>query len=75
MEQLHTFGRPGRDPRGRTITVVYFGVIRGQFPSIRAAHDAAAAQWFDIGHLPPMAFDHDEIARCAIARLRRRQDV
>lgn len=75
LEQLHTFGRPGRDPRGRTITVVYFGVIRGQFPSIRAADDAAAAQWFDIDHLPPMAFDHDEIARCAIARLRQRQEV
>ena len=26
LEQLHTFGKPGRDPRGRTITVVYFGI-------------------------------------------------
>ena len=27
LEQMHTFGKPGRDPRGRQITVVYMGVI------------------------------------------------
>jgi 8-oxo-dGTP diphosphatase len=69
LEQLGTFGKPGRDPRGRTITVVYFGLVPDEGQEVRAADDAAQAQWFDITDLPAMAFDHDEIARCAIERL------
>jgi 8-oxo-dGTP diphosphatase len=70
LEQLHTFGKPGRDPRGRTITVAYFGVAERDWQQIEAADDAAQAQWFDIESLPALAFDHEEIARCAIQRLR-----
>jgi 8-oxo-dGTP diphosphatase len=73
LEQLHTFGKPGRDPRGRTITVVYFGIAGTDWPQIEAADDAADAQWFDIESLPEMAFDHDEITRCAIERLKQTQ--
>ncbi len=71
LEQLATFGKPGRDPRGRTITVVYFGIAENEREPVEAGDDAAAVQWFDIENLPPLAFDHDEIARCAISRLRR----
>ena len=70
LEQLRTFGRPGRDPRGRTITVVYFGVAGKDWQQAGAADDAAQVQWFDIDNLPEMAFDHDEISRCSIERLR-----
>ncbi len=42
LEQLHTFGDPGRDPRGRTITVAYQG-IAGEKARVRAGDDAAAA--------------------------------
>ena len=70
LEQLRTFGKPGRDPRGRTITIAYFGIVEKDSQQIQAGDDAAKAQWFDIEDLPGMAFDHDEIARCAIARLR-----
>jgi len=69
LEQLRTFGKPGRDPRGRTITIVYFAIAGPGRPQVKAADDAAHVQWFDIDHLPPMAFDHDEIARCAIDHL------
>ena len=69
LEQLRTFGKPGRDPRGRTITVAYFGLAGKNAPQIEAGDDAAQAQWFDIDDLPGMAFDHDQIARCAIDRL------
>jgi 8-oxo-dGTP diphosphatase len=71
IEQMHTFGKPGRDPRGRQITVVYVGIIREGLDRIKAGDDAAQAQWFDINALPPnMAFDHDEVARFAIERLK-----
>jgi len=69
-QQPYTFGKPGRDPRGRSITVVYFGIAGKDWHQAKAADDAAQVQWFDIDNLPPMAFDHDEIARCAIERLR-----
>jgi len=70
LEQLRAFGKPGRDPRGRTITVAYFGIAGENWEQVKAADDAADVQWFDIEYLPPMAFDHDEIARCAIERLK-----
>jgi 8-oxo-dGTP diphosphatase len=74
LEQLHTFGKPGRDPRGRVITVAYFGIAAGGLEEVRAADDAAEVRWFDIDRLPRMAFDHDEIAHCAIERLKQTKD-
>ena len=69
LEQFRAFGRPGRDPRGRTITIAYFGITEQDRQPIKAADDAADVRWFDIDNLPPMAFDHDEIIRHAIERL------
>jgi len=70
LEQLRTFGRPGRDPRGRTITVAYFGIAENGWDQVQAADDAENVQWCDIESLPPMAFDHDEIVQYAIERLK-----
>jgi 8-oxo-dGTP diphosphatase len=71
LEQIHTFGKPGRDPRGRQITVAYFGIIKEGLDKIRAGDDAELAQWFDINALPPnMAFDHDTVAKFAINLLK-----
>jgi 8-oxo-dGTP diphosphatase len=69
LEQLGAWGRPGRDPRGRTVTIVYFGVVHDNREQVQAADDAALVQWFDVDNLPDMAFDHDEIARRAMQRL------
>ena len=73
LEQLRAFGKPGRDPRGRTITIAYFGLAEKNWDQIKAADDAVDVRWFDIEHLPSMAFDHDEIARWAIQRLKQTQ--
>ena len=71
MEPLGAFGTPGRDPRGRVITVVFTGLAEDDIETVKAADDAAAVEWFDIERLPNMAFDHDDIARRAVARLKR----
>ena len=72
LEQLYTFGDPGRDPRGRTISVAYLArVAPGEVHPV-AADDAAAVGWFPLDALPPLAFDHDRIlerARAAIGPL------
>jgi 8-oxo-dGTP diphosphatase len=70
LEQLRTFGKPGRDPRGRTITVAYFGIAGEEERQVQGADDAAQARWFDIVDLPSLAFDHAEIVQCAIERLK-----
>ena len=71
LEQMRTFGRCGRDPRGRQISVAFTGIATAGQDKIRAGDDAAKARWFDIEELPEdMAFDHDEILNYAITRLR-----
>jgi 8-oxo-dGTP diphosphatase len=64
LEQLYTFGDPGRDPRGWTISVAYLsrlaeGEVRAWQPE--AGSDASAAGWFDLDELPALAFDHADI--------------
>jgi 8-oxo-dGTP diphosphatase len=72
LEQMRTYGTVGRDPRGRQITVVFMGIVNAKRAKIKGGDDAAEAKWFDIEKLPAeMAFDHDEITRCAIRRLKR----
>jgi len=72
LEQMHTFGKCGRDPRGRVITVTYMAVIKGGRNKIKAGDDAGLARWFDIEKLPrDMAFDHNEVAAFAIRKLKR----
>src|SRR3989454_8285795 len=70
LEQLYTFGDPGRDPRTRVITVVYFALLPSQHLQIRAADDAVDVGWFPVHQLPPLAFDHDKILNYALERLR-----
>jgi len=71
LEQMHTFGKCGRDPRGRQITVAFIGIAESRRPSIKAGDDASEARWFDIERLPEnLAFDHNEVAQFAIAKLK-----
>ncbi len=67
LEQIHTFGDLGRDPRGRTISVAFAGFVPKELPAV-AADDAAKAAWFPIDQLPKLAFDHAEIIRLGIER-------
>ena len=72
LEQMRTFGKCGRDPRGRMITIAFMGIAtEEQQAGIKAGDDAAEAQWFDIEKLPKdLAFDHDEMISCGIKKLR-----
>lgn len=69
LEQLYTFGAPGRDPRGRVITVVYFALVSTGH-AVRAGSDASDATWWPATDLPRLAFDHAEILEYAVERLR-----
>jgi len=73
LEQLCTFGTPGRDPRGRVISVAYMALVREGDHSVVGGSDAAEARWHPIASVLneaiPLAFDHREIVRTAFSRL------
>lgn len=71
LTQLGAFGTPDRDPRGRVITVAYYGAIDATQADVAAGSDAADARWFSTKHLPDLAFDHGEIVAAAIETLDR----
>jgi len=79
LEQMHTFGDVGRDPRGRQITVVFMGIVektpyKSRQNKLKAGDDAAKVRWFDIEKLPKdMAFDHNQIYLFAIRKLKRKK--
>jgi 8-oxo-dGTP diphosphatase len=74
LEQLHTFGKPDRDPRGRLVTAAYSTLVRPDRSKPKAALDAANVRWFAVDVLPTLAFDHAEIIAMARCRLRARLD-
>jgi 8-oxo-dGTP diphosphatase len=69
LEQLRTFGDPGRDPRSRVVSTAYFALVSATDRVDRSAKYADVA-WLPVRRLPPLAYDHDAIARAALERLR-----
>ncbi|MBZ6135755.1 NUDIX domain-containing protein [Streptomyces olivaceus] len=67
LTQLGVWDAPGRDPRGRYVTAAYHLTVISGTP-IEAGDDAAAARWWPVTALPPLAFDHAEIIAAALAR-------
>jgi 8-oxo-dGTP diphosphatase len=76
LEQLYTFGDPGRDPRERVISVAYYALLREEAVAPKAGSDASQAAWVTIFRnedgafaLPKLAFDHERILKTALQRL------
>lgn len=72
LEQLASYGEPGRDPRGRVVSVAWLAVVpQGADP--RPGSDAAGARWRPVGQLlgeGRLAFDHDQILTDGVERAR-----
>jgi len=69
FEQLHTYSRFGRDPRGWVVSVVFTSHIAlEEAIYAKAGDDAIQLEWFDINDLPDLAFDHNEAIELAIGR-------
>ncbi len=73
LEQLYTFGEPGRDPRTRAITVAHFALLSADQSAqlnVQSNSDASDARWWSMDQLPELAFDHAPILQYALQRLR-----
>ncbi len=68
LKQLQSFGNPGRDPRGHTVSIAYWGIIHGK-ENPKAGDDASKVEWFDLNELPSLAFDHQEILDFALKNI------
>jgi 8-oxo-dGTP diphosphatase len=68
LEQVRTYGTPGRDPRGRVVSVAYLALLP-DLPTPVAGTDAAGADWHPLP-APPLAFDHEQILHDAVERAR-----
>ncbi len=68
LEQFRTFGDLNRDPRGRTVSVVFYGFAETDAHAV-AGDDARNVDWFPLPSLPQLAFDHNLVITTAIEYL------
>jgi 8-oxo-dGTP diphosphatase len=61
LKQFGTFSQMNRDPRTRVVTTVYYGIAELENSAAIGGDDAELAEWFAVGNLPEMAFDHGKI--------------
>ena len=65
LKQVGAFGTPDRDPRARTISVLYRADIEGELPPVAGGDDAAEARWWGVDEVLggdiELAFDHREL--------------
>lgn len=72
LEQLGSWGDVRRDPRGWSVTNVFFALVPARDLVLRKGANAADVDWIDVeaASRKRLAFDHGEILGSALARLR-----
>lgn len=81
LEQLYTFGAPDRDPRGHVVSISYYALVSPELVhTVRPNDDLKELKWWTVPDVIGetgrvlLAFDHDEIIRVAVERIRGKID-
>jgi 8-oxo-dGTP diphosphatase len=69
MEQVKVFSKPDRDPGGRVISIVFYALI-DIHKHDQQLSDKYGARWWPVADHPPLIFDHEEMVKCALEKLR-----
>lgn len=78
LDQLRAFGKSGRDPRMRVVSVAYFALVRPDLlPLVRPGGDASRVRWMPVAEAleGELAFDHREIIQTAVAHVTERLET
>ncbi len=75
LYQFYAFGNPGRDPRGRNISIAYWGKESKSRLEPKAGSDAKSYKWFSLANLPKLAFDHNEVIAKAMKTAKIKSDI
>lgn len=70
LVEFGSFSEPGRDPRGRTLTIAFYGVLTSGLTVAKAKDDAKNIGWFNVRRLPRLAFDHKEMIQLGLRKFR-----
>ena len=76
VEQLRTYGAPGRDPRPERVVSVAHVAVLPERVAVRGGDDASYAGWYDVTQVlaepERLAFDHATILGDAVEHVRSR---
>jgi ADP-ribose pyrophosphatase YjhB (NUDIX family) len=70
LEQLFTFGDPSRDPRAHVVSVAYMALIADAQKAAAPGGKYLDGRWFEVSALPALAYDHQQMAKYALGRLK-----
>ncbi len=71
LEQLGTFGAPGRDTRGRVMSVAHVALVRSDDLTLAPGSGITGIEWAPVRRVAAesLAFDHADMLRVAINRI------
>ncbi len=72
LEQLYTFSAVDRDRRNRVVAVAYLALVPWDRLSPEEKEDSKDVYWLPVRQAKNLAYDHEEMLRVAVARLRSR---
>jgi 8-oxo-dGTP diphosphatase len=70
LEQLSTFDDVKRDIKRRVVSVAYFALIPNAEKTLQTTKKYLDVRWWPVRKLPQLAYDHSEMAKVALERLR-----
>ena len=70
LEQLYTFSNTDRDPRFRVISISYYALVKLSCYLPQAGKDESNIKWFSLKVVPDLAFDHNNILKISLERLK-----